>query len=75
MQRWLSRNRTVGWFIDYWPGDWQMTWFDTRRMWSQRLSGWIVCPIRNHEWYSDMCGRREHDRCIRCDERRDRVEC
>jgi hypothetical protein len=45
--------------------------FGTRLMWRQRISGWFVCPRKGHDWYADMCGRPEHDRCARCDARRD----
>lgn len=64
---WLLDNRLVGWLIDYDPRGWQMTWFETRLMWRLRLGAWVVCPLRGHDWYPDMCGRREHDLCARCD--------
>jgi hypothetical protein len=54
------------WFVEWYPGDLDMTWWETRLMWRWRLHGWITCRLSGHDWYPDHCGRREHDLCERC---------
>jgi hypothetical protein len=39
-------------------------------MWRKRLAGWFVCRWKKHDWYPDMCNRREHDICKRCGRQR-----
>lgn len=69
----------IGWFVSWddslplrdlfiWDPD---TKHCTYWMWRQRLAGWFVCWWKGHQWYSDMCGRPEHDICERCDDRRE----
>lgn len=67
----------IGWFVDWdnsLPVHYIWTDLDTRHctywMWRHRLAGWFVCWWKGHDWYPDMCDRREHDICVRCDRRR-----
>ena len=67
----------IGWAVDWddslpvrylWT-DWDVR-YCTYWLWRYRLAGWFVCPFRGHNWYADMCNRREHDICERCEIRR-----
>lgn len=74
---WLLDGGVVVWYGGPWSGD-PWDWTETKHcsywLWRQRLSGWFACPLKGHTFYADHCGRREHDICSRCNNRRDRID-
>lgn len=66
-------ERIVGWFVDWdssVPFHYVWTDLDTRHctywMWRCRLNGWLVCPIRGHQWVGVNCTVKAHNECMRC---------
>jgi hypothetical protein len=68
MGGWLAAARD--WFVDWHPGDREMTVFETRVMWRVRIEYWagrlLLCPLRGHRFIPDHCCRLEHDYCLLC---------